>query len=388
MRTETGAQTTSNVKRPNQPDAAGASHDQASAEERQTNNFDFIRFLLATLVLVSHSTQLIDGNSSREPLARSTPDGLSLGFVAVNYFFLISGFLIVRSWLFTHGLLLYLHKRILRIYPAFVVAVLVSVLVVGAIGASSAPTYWQAMDGRYLWAACKRLITLRIPATPPTFEGLPFPSVNGAIWTVRYEFCCYLLVAAMGGLGICQRRMAVLGFTLAALVAYTAQSHGFLALSDTDIPVIGVIANWPRFATYFLAGMCFYLFRDKWRADWKLALGSALLVLLGCAFRGFSCVVLPVFGAYLLFYFAFMDAGALRRFGKRGDFSYGLFCYGWPAQNLILWTFHGKIHPVLFFSLSFLLALALAVGSWYAVEKPFLRWKSWKPTAKSNRVLT
>lgn len=346
--------------------------------DRHANNFDFIRLALSTLVIVSHCPQLIDGNASREPLSRITADGLTLGALAVNGFFLLSGFLIVQSWLFTDGVLTYLKKRILRIYPAFVVAGAISILVVGALGAAHALAYWQAMDTHYQWFAFKRLFSLRVPGTPPTFDGLHFPSVNGSIWTVRYEFFCYLMVVAMGWAGVFGKRIFTLVLTLAAYLTFAAQSYGLLSLSDSDVPLVGVISNWPRFATYFLTGACFYLFREKLRWNWKLAAGSAALLALGCAFQGGSAVVLPIFGAYLLFYFGFVDAGALRHFGKHGDFSYGLFCYGWPVQTLILWWFGGKMHPVLLLALSFPAALALAFCSWHVVERPCLRLKGRK----------
>lgn len=343
--------------------------------DRRANNFDFIRFALSTLVLVSHSSQLIDGDRSREPLARITADGITLGEFAVNGFFLLSGFLIVQSWLFTDGLLAYLQKRILRIYPAFVVAGVISIVLVGAAGAVHALAYWQAMDTHYVWFAFKRLFSLRVPSTPPTFDGLPFPSVNGSIWTVRYEFFCYLMVVALGWAGVFRKRIVALVLAIASYATYAAQSAGFLTFSDSDVPLVGVISNWPRFATYFLAGTCFYLFRERLRWNWKLAAGSAMLLAIGCAFHGTSALVLPLFGAYLLFYCGFADAGALRRFGKRGDFSYGLFSYGWPVQTLILWSFHGKMHPALLFLLSFPATLALAFCSWHVVERPCLRLK-------------
>jgi len=349
--------------------------------DRRANNLDFIRIILASLVILSHSTQLIDGNSSREPLARITPDAISLGFMAVNGFFLISGFLIVQSWLLTGDLFKYLLKRILRIYPGFIAASLVSIAIAGAFGAAHAASYWGAMDGHYLWFCFKRLAALRVPSTPPTFVGLPYPAVNGAIWTVRYEFCCYLMVAALGLFGVCKRRSLVLALAIGSYLAYVAQANGLLTLGGADLPVLGVISNWPRFASYFLGGMCFYLFRDKLRLDGKIALGCGLAVAAGCAWRGFSSVVLPVFGAYLLFYFAFLRAGRLHDFGKRGDYSYGIFCYGWPVQNCVLWAFHGKLDPIVFFFISFPVALLLAFCSWHIIEKPSLRLRARRPPA-------
>ena len=92
------------------------------------------------------------------------------------------------------------------------------------------------MDGHYLWFCFKRE-QYRAPPTPPTFDGLPFPAVNGAIWTVRYEFCCYLMVAALGLCGVCKRRGVVLILAIASYLAYITQANGLLTISNADLVI-------------------------------------------------------------------------------------------------------------------------------------------------------
>lgn len=62
------------------------------------NNFDFLRFFLAALVIFSHSFPLLDGSKEWEPLYRFTGRQVEAGAVAVDGFFIISGFLIAQSW--------------------------------------------------------------------------------------------------------------------------------------------------------------------------------------------------------------------------------------------------------------------------------------------------
>ena len=80
------------------------------------NNFGAIRLALAFLVILSHSSEMIDGNRSRELLTQVFGT-ISFGELAVDCFFIISGYLITKSYLSSTSALEYLVKRVLRIYP-------------------------------------------------------------------------------------------------------------------------------------------------------------------------------------------------------------------------------------------------------------------------------
>ena len=109
-------------------------HSLMSAERHlHDNNFNRIRLVLASLVLLSHSFELIDGDNRREPLARLVHT-TSLGYLAVCDFFLISGYLIVGSCLSRHEPLHFLKNRILRIFPGFLVCAIFSVVLAGYFG--------------------------------------------------------------------------------------------------------------------------------------------------------------------------------------------------------------------------------------------------------------
>jgi len=340
------------------------------------NNFDFLRLLLASLVIFGHSSILIDGNNSREPLSQITPEHLSMAALAVNGFFILSGFLVLQSWLKSRGILDYFKKRVLRIYPGYMMACCVSIFLISPFGAANISQYLpEIFNAHYLFLFFKRVITLRMPAHPGIFEGLAYPSSNGAIWTVRYEFCCYVFVVLLGLAGIYKKRGWLLVLTAAAYVVYVIQYQFRLKLGSTDIPFLGVLDNWPRFATYFGIGMCFYLYRDKFKCTPLLVATSIGFVIAGCFFVKGSAIVLPVFGTYLLFCIAFSKAIPLQHFGKFGDYSYGVFLYGWPVQTLLIWYFQKQIDPALLSLLGFAGALLLAFASWHLIEKPFLRLK-------------
>src|ERR1700741_4202124 len=111
------------------------------SERAPANNFNLLRLLLASAVLFSHSYELIDRNRFREPLDRFFHT-YTAGDLAVDGFFMLSGFLIMQSWQRDPQVWRYLARRVLRIYPLFIVATLICGLVLGPIFGGGAGPYF------------------------------------------------------------------------------------------------------------------------------------------------------------------------------------------------------------------------------------------------------
>jgi len=62
----------------------------------------------------------------------------------------------------------------------------------------------------------------------------------------------------------------------------------------------------------------------------------------------------------------------VRRAGRFGDFSYGMYLYAFPVQQIILAAMPRNEYPI---TTCMVLTLPLAVLSWHLVEAPALRWK-------------
>jgi peptidoglycan/LPS O-acetylase OafA/YrhL len=326
------------------------------------NQFNFMRFILAMMVLLAHAPELIDGNRSRELLTLIFRKNFSFGEIAVGGFFILSGFLISKSWHDQPNPSLFIEKRVRRIFPAFIVASLSCALVVGPLGASSALQYFSDFDPLAFLAGA---LTLSLPVIPPVFAGQPYPFVNGAMWTIPIEFACYLGVLAIGMAG---------GFRRPVCLAVTASLLGICVLQHSGIRLVWLTPLHPDLAAFFAVGCCYYVFRDDIRLTSKRAAIAAGVLFIGLFSYRWHHLAFALAGSYLLFHFAFADIPRLANFGKLPDVSYGLYLYGWPIQKLIIWFYPG-ISPWVLFVISAMAAIAAGWASWHVIEKRFIRSK-------------
>lgn len=340
----------------------------AKAAERD-NNFNFLRLVLASAVILGHAYEMAWNNRSHEPFAVFTHTAMSLGEVAVDGFFILSGYLILKSWMHGPSLRLYLPKRILRIVPGYLVAALLSTVIVGCVTTHSV-SFLRHLD----WHYPATIFVLDSPATPPVFAGTTdWSYVNGSLWTIKYEFRCYLLVALAGILGMFRRRwlwlvLFLFGAALAnfnVVAQYFAWKHWFLPLGNP----VSVF----RLTPIFIFGGCYFLFeRYIPKRPWLCVLVGCLLVPLLFNPRTVEDAVV-ILGAYLLFYFAFADIPALNFFKKSADISYGIYLYGWPIEAM--WTWYLHTPPLVTFLASLAICVPIAWLSWHFVERPALAHK-------------
>jgi peptidoglycan/LPS O-acetylase OafA/YrhL len=330
----------------------------------KANNFNLLRLVLASTVILAHSFPLVDGDNHRELAIRLWHGSQTFGGLAVYGFFIISGYLIAQSWSREPRLWPYLVKRIRRIYPGFLVASLVSCIVVASLGTN--PDYWREFRILPFLAG---MFTLQLPAVPDPFLGLPHEDVNGSMWTISYEMTCYLAVAALGLTSLLKRRYVVLGLALGAVALNVVQARGF------EFPH-SIFDSWlshMMLAAHFFAGTTFYLFRDRIRfTRWGMIV--AAVVLFVAMFRyASSMVLLPWLGGYLILGLGFAPALPGTEPIRRVDISYGTYLYGWPIQQLIVMHWR-NIDPWLLFAIALPLALLAGRLSWELIEGPAMRW--------------
>lgn len=350
-----------------------ASHALDASVDQKTphsNNFNLLRFVFASLVIVAHAPELRDGNRSNEILTRIFGT-ISFGDLAVDSFFLLSGFLIVKSWRSNPAPLSFLANRVLRIYPGFIVAILICAFVVGP--SFAAPGYFQNFHWKEFSFAMARL---SLKGIPDVFPGTPQAELNSSVWTISYEFKCYLLVLACGMTRLLDRRWLWPSLFFVSAVVHIANIVGIV-----HVPFYFYI----RFLMAFTAGGCFYLYRSHipWRSS---AAWICLAVAIGCLFsKALAEPALCVFWAYALFYYA--SAGkALLGFNRLPDVSYGVYLYAWPINKMVLW-WAPAMNLVPLIATVFVLSVIAGTASWYLVEGPFMRLKKTLSRRRRQRAV-
>ncbi len=313
-------------------------------------------------MLFSHCYPLTSGSNRTEPLLHWSGQ-ITFGDLAVNAFFLISGFLIVRSWLYSGGMGAYFRHRVLRIHPGFAVALLVS-LALATISCASPAQYLHALPWREFIESgfTLRYGVLDIPGT--AFHDNPYGGVNASLWTIPIEFAAYIGIAAYGLFGLFKHRRLWLGVFGAILAVYLAK-----------IVRDGQADAWWRFACFFCVGATFYLFRDRLpRRHW---IAAVAVILLGVGLFGAPWLnaVGPLAGGWLLFHVAFLPIPSAIERIFRTDLSYGVYLYAYPVQQTLVHLFSIRT-PLWLFGAALPITLVLAWLSWTFVERRFLTLKN------------
>jgi peptidoglycan/LPS O-acetylase OafA/YrhL len=336
------------------------------------NNFGAIRLILASVVILSHCYPAIHGNFEGECLWSFTRRQMELSAVAVNLFFATSGYLITLSWLRTPRPGTFLMKRVLRIYPGFVVASVISLIVVAPLAGSDASV---AFAPREIIKHLLRVPLLSSPKAAGAFAGHPIEVLNLSLWTIRYEFICYLLVPAICLAVMRFGRPGVLLLYIVTLLLHGAQGKYLVQEGGINLPLLGSTNVWPRFMCYFLGGMILALYRDRIPYDRRLSALCLAALIVAARWTGGFFVVFAIAGVYLLFYVAYQRPSPVSSIGRRWDLSYGAYLYGWPIEMLFVHYLGERFGPWAIFAMAMPVALVLAALSWHFVEEPFMRAK-------------
>lgn len=334
----------------------------------RNHQFDLLRILFAVMVLLAHAPEIIDGNRHRELLVRLTRSQFTLGSLGVDGFFLLSGFLIVHSWQQSGQLLPFARRRFFRIVPGYVVAALLSTLMVG-LCAPGIPHFFGHLNFHFV----KSVIALGSPTTPPVLPGSAYPMVNGSLWTIPFECRCYILVALFGLAGLLRRRSAWLAVTIVLLVA--ALFPDFWARYDAGrfSHYFGTVSQTVRLTGVYFVGGCFFLYRDRirFRRPYAWAAGGLLVAMIWLR-PGLTEMAFVLCGGYLMFYLSEFHLRFLEPMRAIPDVSYGIYLYGWPVEVLLVWYLPGR-SPWLVFAIAVVACAGLGWLSWVCVERPMIR---------------
>jgi len=340
----------------------------AEAYESRVDNFLLLRFVASSILIYAHS-YAVSGIPSRGDIFLRNGWNTHAGKIAVELFFCISGFLVTASLVRWQNTLAFLKARALRLLPAYIVCMAISAYVIG-------PLVTTLPLGEYMRHPLTHsyvVANLEMRQLQWILPGVEFSNsayhnaVNGSIWSLPLEATMYLWLATLGLLGVYRRTWFATCTVLALAMVCAKYWAAMPLLSANHDP-----QHLP-YAAMFALGSLAYLHRRF------IPLGHAGM--LACVAFAWATHYGVLAGASMLLaqsYFCFWFAYCLpwHGFNRFGDYSYGIYLWGFPCQQLIvLWLGHPR--PARITLLALPLALLFAIASWHLIEHPALRLKKW-----------
>jgi len=341
------------------------------------SGFDYLRISLAIAVVAMHGT-ITTGGEAADFAAWVTPLRPLLRAI-LPMFFALSGFLVAGSLERCRTLVSFLGLRIIRIYPALAVEVLLSAFIIGlSITTVPVRTYLTSPEFyRYLLNITGDIHYL----LPGVFTNNPFPNtVNAQLWTVPYELGCYVTIAGLALIGVVKRPYlapaAAIGISVLHLGYRLIEHHGGSLYMLGGIPGTLLIVS-------FLVGISLYLYRERVSWDGRLfgvaAIASAVLLVV----TGGEYPAVLLLG-YVTVWLGLTDYRRLAII-RGADLSYGVYLYGFVIQQLFAFLFPQFRYWWASILVCVPCALLFAAGSWNLIEKPALKLR--RPLMKLEAML-
>jgi peptidoglycan/LPS O-acetylase OafA/YrhL len=351
-----------------------------STPASHANNFDFLRLLFATLVLYTHSFPLV-GAPEEDLMYHLSQGRAQMSTLAVHGFFVISGYLIFNSLLRSRDIGDYFFKRIIRVFPALLVVVVVCMMVGYFLAHQSTAAYFTHPS---FYSYALNIVLRYQEGINGVFATNPYPnSINGSLWTVGYEFLLYIVLACFFFLRHNRRVL------LPAMVAATAVllglhlQHAHITFSNTLLEY----SNLVFFSGLFFGGATLALCPLPSTRTRAIVVGIGLLVLAFILRRGgysqLAILLLPP----VVVYFGTLNYPVLGLVRRLGDLSYGIYIWGFPIQQLLVYLLHPT--QVQLMLLSIPATYSIAYASWNLLEEKALRLKrvQKQPAIQSSAAL-
>lgn len=353
------------------------------------NSLGLIRLVLASVVIVDHAFPL--GGFGHDPFLRWFHSQTSLGGLAVAGFFAISGYLIAKSGM-SGDVMQFMWRRILRIFPAYWMLLIVTAFVIG-------PILWKLADGSiaeyfagtplgstpYFYVLgnwTTQLHTFAIydifAATTPYGLSIGGSALNGSLWTLMYEWRSYLIIGFLVIFGILTRAKIIVPILMLTFLALQIIGNINWDVLVTMVPSFMADAYMLNLGFTFLIGSTIAVYSHKIPFDVRLGIFAGVVVVLSLGFGGFNTIGLLA-GAYFVLFLAAWLPRQTQWIGQKNDYSYGVYIYGFLVQQTL--AFFGLYHWgfVPFVLIAWVISMGLAWLSWHGVEKWAMVLKNWGP---------
>jgi peptidoglycan/LPS O-acetylase OafA/YrhL len=323
------------------------------------NNFKLIRLILSISVILTHCFWVFDGGVKNDPLLKHWH--MALGDLAVILFFIISGFLISKSYLENEDVIYFIKSRILRIYPAvIIITVLTAIMGFFLVEVSFSDYFFSKEIFNYLYKNCLLIFDVRNQIGFNIFQFNPLGGqINPPLWTLTWELKLYLTILLIFSFSKLFHNRTYFN------ILFLIMTFVFFFFSD-------IIGRGGYFPIYFYTGVFFYMNRKDIPLN-KFYFFSSILLLYFINNTVLERLFLPLVFSYLILFSAYFQAEILLKFNDFGDYSFGLYVFSFPIQQMLV---HFKIPSLtLLFVVSLFISFLFAYISYYFIESKALRLK-------------
>lgn len=329
----------------------------AEMSQRKCQNLHFIKFIAAIAVMFFHAFSIATGDSSEECIVYITNGELNFGMLAVSIFFLVGGFFIAKSIQRLKTGKAYFKARMRKILPPLVFVNFL-VMIMGAF--FSKYTIKQYFGMVETWKYMLNSIFILVHNLPGVFVNNVYSqTVNGSLWTLPVEVFCYIACFIIYRLGFMSRKKFKI--TLPIVLVFFC---GIYYMGNN----IQIIRSLIRPCMLFYIGMFFWIYRDKILLEKKWAIISFVCLCISIYFRATN-VGMILFFPYIVFVLCFEIKQVSELVGSLGNYSYGIYLWGFPVQQAITQKMGGAMNPYLNFILALPIVMILARITYLFTEK-------------------
>lgn len=340
------------------------------------NNFDLVRTFFALMVVFSHLYAL----SLIQEIAWFIP--AFHGDFAIKGFFTISGYLVMRSFIYSKNNSDFFKKRFMRIYPAYF-TIIMFCLLIGFLFSTKRLEFLKSADTlKYILANLSFLNTLH-PGLPGVFESNPLQALNGSLWTIKEEICLYCCIPFMY---VLFKKWNTV-FVMLGLVLLSLSWLYFFNKIYTGAHATEMARQAPGQLSYFAIGAFLFINDRVFKYLYLYVLVFALAYFLFLN-EPIKYLFEPFFYSSLTIYLC-TQAFKNLHFARFGDLAFGIYLYHFPIIQALIWTHVFSENIYLGIALTLIFTISLALMSWHCVEKRFLRKNSHyiKASQKQNDLL-
>ena len=322
----------------------------------RVNNLNFIRFVAALMVIISHCYAVVLGGDAGSYLLKFTGDRLSPGGVSVGVFFLFGGFLIARSCEHHPEAKKFFSARILRLFPELLFVVILTAFVLGPMLSTLSPVEYFTNPQTYKYLLNGVLIMVH--QLPGVFTNNPSGDVvNAALWTLPVEFICYILCFISYKLTKFDKKK----FLLLSVPVFVLAAVYYVKFSPLQLSVV-------RAVLLFYLGVLIWVFRDQVVISPVLGLATIVLWFV-MVFRGIDNLAMLTVFPIACFCLAYGMGNHFSKFGTKFELSYGIYLWAFPIQQVLV-QFFPAWHPYINALVAALLATCGAFVNHFVIAVP------------------